>query len=114
MGKNTYNLRIYKRNDKGEFERADTLRGFCELEEAFAAGAEFYNCAETNPESNFAGFNIVYEDCADELVEVIFRNDSANYRYNSKVGLKLIKEYLPQIDLKAAKNTPNFGQSTLF
>ena len=103
MGENTYNLRIYKRNDKGEFERADTLYGFCKLKDAFEVGAEFYNRAETNPEFNFAGFNIVYADCTDELVEVIFRNDSANYRYNNKVGLRLIRKYLPQINLKAAK-----------
>ena len=106
MKKTIYDLRIYERNDKGEIKRAYTLYGniygFYTLKDAFKAGAEIYNRAEMNLETKFAGFNIVYEDCADELIEVSFRNDYANYRYNNSEGLKLIKEYLPQIDLKAA------------
>ncbi len=106
MKKTVYDLRIYERNDKGEIKRVEILygsvHGFYKLETAFAFGAEIYNRAEMNPETKFAGFNIVYEDCADELVEVIFHNDFANWYYNNSEGLKLIKKYLPQIDLKAA------------
>ena len=71
---------------------------------AFKIGAEFYNRAEMNPNTKFTVFNIVYSDEVDELLEIVFKNDLANYYHNNSAAHKLIKKYLPQINLKAKCN----------
>lgn len=100
----TYDLQIYKFNAEGKSEKAIIERGFTSLERAFESGAEFYNLAEMNPNTKFAGFNIVYSSGVDELLEIVFKNDWANYYHNNSAAHKLIKKYLPQINLKATRS----------